>query len=68
MEERNLIMALAVVIAVLVIALLVATDVIKLPTASKYKNVEEVSNATVNIGSKIENVGSTLEEIDKNLG
>lgn len=69
MDNRNLvIIGLVVVIVALVAAFLFFTDIVKLPTSSKYKSPDEVTGATVDIGSGIENVGSTLEEIDRNLG
>ncbi len=68
MDSKNLIIiGLAVVIVTLVAALLI-TGVVNIPGGSKYKSSEEVSGATVDIGSGVENIGSTLEEIDKTLG
>lgn len=57
-----------VVIVALVVAFLFVNGIVKLPESSKYKSSEEVSGATVNIGSGVEQVGSTLEEIDRSLG
>ncbi len=69
MEKKNLmIIGLVGVIVVLVIAFLFSTGIIKLPSGSKYKSSEEVTGATVNIGTGVERVGSTLEEIDRTLG
>ncbi len=69
METKNLvIIGLVVVVAALIVAFLFTSGVIKLPTASKYKSSEEAAGATADIGSGIEKIGSTLEEIDKKLG
>ena len=67
--NKNLvIIGLVVIIIGLVVAFLFTNGIIKLPGGSKYKSAEEVSGATVNIGSGVERVGSTLEEIDRTLG
>ncbi len=66
MENKTLIM-IGLVIAVLVVAFLFATGTLNLQ-GSKYKSSEEVSGATVGIGSGVEQIGSTLEDIDKSLG
>lgn len=60
------IFGLVVVIVALVMAFLFV-NVIKLPAPLKYKSAEEVTSATVEIGSGVEKVGSTLEEIDRSL-
>ena len=67
--NKNLIIAgLVAVIAALIVAFLFANGIVKLPESSKFKSTEEVSGATVDIGSGVENIGSTLEEIDRSLG
>ncbi|MBI1978993.1 MAG: hypothetical protein HYS62_02955 [Candidatus Aenigmarchaeota archaeon] len=67
--NKNLVIAgLAAVIVVLVVTFLFANGIVKLPASSKYKSSDEVSGATVGIGSGVERVGSTLEEIDSTLG
>lgn len=69
MDKKNLIiMGLAMVIVALVVAFVFVNGIVKLPTSSKYKNSEEVSSATVDIGNNVEKVGSTLEEINNILG
>ncbi|MBI2083995.1 MAG: hypothetical protein HYT70_00015 [Candidatus Aenigmarchaeota archaeon] len=67
MNKNLIIVGLVVVIAALVV-FMIANGIITLPGGSKYKTGEEVTNATVGIGSGVENVGSTLEEIDRSLG
>lgn len=69
MVNKNLvIVGLVAVIVALAVAFLFVNDIIKLPEGSKYKSSEEVTGATVDIGSGVEKVGSTLEEIDRSLG
>jgi len=69
MTNKNLlIIGLVVVIVALVLAFLFVNGIVKLPESSKYKSSEEVTGATVDIGSGVEKVGSTLEEIDRTLG
>jgi hypothetical protein len=69
MDKKNLIIVgLAVAVIVLVVAFLFANGIVNLSTGSKYKSSDEVSGATVDIGSGVENVGSTLEEIERSLG
>jgi cell division protein YceG involved in septum cleavage len=69
MVNKNLIIiGLAAMVVALVVAFLFVNGVVKLPEGSKYKSSEEVSGATVDIGSGVEKVGSTLEEIDRSLG
>ena len=69
MVNKNLmIVGLVAVIVALTAAFLFSNGIIKLPESSKYKSSEEVTGATVDIGSGVENVGSTLEEIDRSLG
>ena len=63
-----IIVGLVAVIVALVVAFLFVNNIVKLPEGSKYKSTEEVSGATVDIGSGVEKVGSTLEEIDRSLG
>ena len=68
MANKNLIIVgLVAVIAALVVAFLFVNGIIKLPESSKYKSSEEVTGATVDIGSGVEKVGSTLEEIERGL-
>lgn len=67
--NKNLVIAgLIAVIAALVVAFLFVNGIVSLPESSKYKSSEEVTGATVDIGSGVERVGSTLEEIDRTLG
>lgn len=67
--NKNLVIAgLAAVVVALVVAFLFTNGIVKLPESSKYKSSEEVTGATVDIGSGVEKVGSTLEEIDRSLG
>lgn len=69
MANKNLIIVgLVAVLVALVVAFLFVNGIIKLPESSKYKSSEEVTGATVDIGSGVEKVGSTLEEIDRSLG
>lgn len=68
MNKNLIIIGLVAVIVALVVAFLFFNDIIKLPEGSKYKSSEEVTGATVDIGSGVEKVGSTLEEIDRSLG
>lgn len=68
MNKNLVVVGLVAVIAALVVAFLFANGVVKLPESSKYKSSEEVTGATVDIGSGVERVGSTLEEIDRSLG
>lgn len=69
MKNQNfIIIGLVAVIVALVVAFLLANGIVKLPESSKYKSSEEVTGATVDIGSGVEKVGSTLEEIDRSLG
>lgn len=68
MNKNLMIIGLVVVIVALVVAFLFVNGVVKLPEGSKYKSSEEVTGATVDIGSGVEKVGSTLEEIDRSLG
>lgn len=66
--NKNLIIAgLVAVIVALIVAFLFANGIVKLPESSKFKSTEEVSGATVDIGSGVENIGSTLEEIDRSF-
>jgi len=55
------------IVAVIVLAYLFVSGVIKLPTIS-IKSSEQAKNTAVNISSNIEGVSSTLESIDKKLG
>lgn len=66
MENKTLII-IGIAVTVLVVAFLFASGTLNLQ-GSKYKSSEEVSGATVGIGSGVEQIGSTLEEIDKSLG
>lgn len=67
--NKNLIIIVLVgVIVVLVAAFLFFNGIVKLPQSSKFKSSEEVTGATVDIGTGVEKVGSTLEEIDRTLG
>ncbi len=68
MANKNLIIiGLVAVIIALVVAFAFSNEFVNLPESSKYKSTEEVSGATVDIGSGVENVGSTLEDIDNAL-
>lgn len=68
MNKNLVIVGLVAVIVALVVAFLFVNGIIKTGGGSKFKNTEEVSSATVDIGSGVEKVGSTLEEIDRSLG
>ncbi len=68
MNKNLVIIGLVAVIVALVVAFLFVSDIVKLSTSSRYKSSEEVTGATVDIGSGVERVGSTLEEIDRSLG
>lgn len=68
MNKNLIIIGFVAVIVALVAAFLFVNDIVKLPESSKYKSSEDVTGATVDIGSGVEKVGSTLEEIDRSLG
>ncbi|MBI2542725.1 MAG: hypothetical protein HYW24_00880 [Candidatus Aenigmarchaeota archaeon] len=68
MDKKNLAIVALVVVIVGLVVFLVASGTIQLPGGSKFKTSDEVSGATVDIGSGIEKIGSTLEEIDNTIG
>lgn len=68
MNKNLMIIGLVAIIVALVVAFLLMNGIVKLPESSKYKSSDEVTGATVDIGSGVEKVGSTLEEIDRSLG